>query len=684
TNTSHNYLVRIGMDNDWQAIAGGDRYTVALKIDGSLWAWGDCQLDDGTNTNYNSPVRIGTNTDWAAVAAGAYHTLALKTDGSLWAWGWNYLGQLGDGTNTDRNYLVRIGMDNDWQAMTGGDGHTIATKTDGSLWAWGWNDLYQLGDGTDTNRYAPIRVGANNDWAATEAGSAHTLTIKTDGSLWVWGNNFNGQLGIGTTPGSNTPVRIGTDNDWGGSRVYTKDFTITVIEDDSYNYTAYMIPHETTLNFGDTLLVDVMLKGNINYTQITADIAFDEDLLEFDGYTYLNGWVANVSTLDSGNISVRSMPSSNMVLGVSCVDEVKIATLKFKDKGDHEGEIIETTLDFDSVFVAPAGAVREFSVAPSKPVTVSITHGGKNQDQDPYGIEAGDPIFAARLERREMNRPPNGTAVQNFPRVIIPGVDTAINLSEPSGFTSMLATGEPAAYIEHEATGETDIQFSELAISQASGIAGEKCSPNEGIIAKSAITNDTGFPMKLSSIYVMRSFYQTSFFLGPAAIPTYNVDPANGYSYWDQKYYHYLLWEKPVKLSVLIPDPTGTETEGGVTYREIKFTNVAGNEWLFLPEFDNYHEAWYGLDSKAAYDATTVADALNNHSIGSFVPASPIIIEPGDKAIIRWGWYYGYTDLTIALNDNPSPTNSSHWTGINLQQHMGFTGVFGVKLTPWQ
>ena len=32
------------------------------------------------------------------IAAGSGHTVALKTDGSLWAWGDNTYGQLGDGT----------------------------------------------------------------------------------------------------------------------------------------------------------------------------------------------------------------------------------------------------------------------------------------------------------------------------------------------------------------------------------------------------------------------------------------------------------------------------------------------------------------------------------------------------------------------------------------------------------
>jgi hypothetical protein len=43
----------------------------------------------------SSPVQIGS--DWQALAAGGYHSLALKQDGSLWAWGVNWFGQLGDG-----------------------------------------------------------------------------------------------------------------------------------------------------------------------------------------------------------------------------------------------------------------------------------------------------------------------------------------------------------------------------------------------------------------------------------------------------------------------------------------------------------------------------------------------------------------------------------------------------------
>jgi alpha-tubulin suppressor-like RCC1 family protein len=216
-----------------QAIAAGGVHSVALRADGTLWAWGENQYGQlGIGTFYtnapygtNTPQRIGSDTNWQAVAAGFRHTVALGTDGTLWAWGDNYIGQLGNGTYTRTNTPQRIGNDTNWQAIAAGFEHAVALRADGTLWAWGNNSVGQLGIGTFTTNYpfginTPQRIGTNSGWQAISAGVAHTVALRTDGTLWAWGANQLGQLGIGTfttndvPSGLNTPQQIGTDADW--------------------------------------------------------------------------------------------------------------------------------------------------------------------------------------------------------------------------------------------------------------------------------------------------------------------------------------------------------------------------------------------------------------------------------------------------------------------------------------
>ena len=59
------------------------------------------------------------------VAAGWYHTVALKGDGTLWAWGYNYYGQLGDGTATNKSSPLQVGTATNWQAVAAGYSHTL-------------------------------------------------------------------------------------------------------------------------------------------------------------------------------------------------------------------------------------------------------------------------------------------------------------------------------------------------------------------------------------------------------------------------------------------------------------------------------------------------------------------------------------------------------------------------------
>lgn len=204
----------------WEKISAGVNYTMGIRQDGTLWAWGqntNGQLGVGNAiTQTTGAVPVGAANNWASVAAGNGFTLAIRTDGTLWAWGWNNNGQLGLGDNTDRNLPVQVGTGNNWAtvAVSISGSHVAAIKTDGTLWTWGLNTNGQLGLGTTTPQNTPVQVGTGSDWAFVAAGGAFTFALKTNGTLWAWGLNSNGQLGIGSTTQQTSPVQAGTDNNW--------------------------------------------------------------------------------------------------------------------------------------------------------------------------------------------------------------------------------------------------------------------------------------------------------------------------------------------------------------------------------------------------------------------------------------------------------------------------------------
>jgi len=198
------------------SVAAGHDHSLALKRDGSLWAWGrnvEGHLGLGDRDARDRPTRVGDDGDWAAVAAGRGHTVALKRDGSLWAWGDERLGALGLGDAFDRDRPTRVGGDSDWVALAAGWAHTHALKRDGSLWAWGWNDKGQLGLGDRDDRDRPTRVGGDSDWAAVAAGWSHTLALKRDGSLWACGDTHAGGHGYRSADPDRL-TRIAGDSDW--------------------------------------------------------------------------------------------------------------------------------------------------------------------------------------------------------------------------------------------------------------------------------------------------------------------------------------------------------------------------------------------------------------------------------------------------------------------------------------
>lgn len=118
-------------------------------------------------------------------AVGASHTLALKADGTLWAWGQNTYGQLGDGTTDAHATPVPIASAVSWEAVAAGTAHSVALKADGTLWAWGRNNYGQLGNGaSDQDPHpTPVKIGAGTTWVAIAAGAYHALGERSSSNI---------------------------------------------------------------------------------------------------------------------------------------------------------------------------------------------------------------------------------------------------------------------------------------------------------------------------------------------------------------------------------------------------------------------------------------------------------------------------------------------------------------------
>lgn len=203
---------QVGTDLNWQTISAGNSHNLALKSTGTLWAWGrngDGQIGIGSNASmFTSPQQIGTATNWNKISAGDEFCIALKTDGTLWAWGDNTYGQLGDNSAIDKNAPVQIGTQTDWIQISAGTDHVLALKSNGTLWAWGRNNVGQFGTASPLSSLVPIQIGTDTNWNQIFAAREHSIALKTDSTYWVWGANSNGQFGNGTTTSSATPTAI--------------------------------------------------------------------------------------------------------------------------------------------------------------------------------------------------------------------------------------------------------------------------------------------------------------------------------------------------------------------------------------------------------------------------------------------------------------------------------------------
>jgi alpha-tubulin suppressor-like RCC1 family protein len=214
--------VRIGTFTDAYKIAKGNLHALMIrktwnvdKWDYTLWATGrnnSGQLGAFSLADQGEFAQVGTDTDWEDIACGLDFSVAIK-GGKLLTCGLNTTARTGQNTTTGNTEAwTEADAATGWTSIAAGSIHGFGVKN-GELYTWGSNGQGRTGLGTTTgSTVVPTKVGSDTDWSHGTCGSDFTMVIKTNGGLWGFGRG--GRIGDGTATQRNNPVQVGEDTDW--------------------------------------------------------------------------------------------------------------------------------------------------------------------------------------------------------------------------------------------------------------------------------------------------------------------------------------------------------------------------------------------------------------------------------------------------------------------------------------
>ena len=245
-------VVRVKRSADTVAVpmvASGNNFTMALREDGTVWAWGlnsSGQLGDGTKVTRSYPVRV-KNTDGTGllenivyIAAGGSSAVAIDKDGRVYGWGSGTSNGLGSKQESllpspvVTSYEETVIETDDGEgnvvkettvtktelvgavAAAGGANHMLVLMGNGQVYAWGANSYGQVGINTTDNVYVATLVQKSNgiepieDAVKVSAISNTSLILTSDGQVYAWGQNVTGTATVGYHATVNLGGYLGT------------------------------------------------------------------------------------------------------------------------------------------------------------------------------------------------------------------------------------------------------------------------------------------------------------------------------------------------------------------------------------------------------------------------------------------------------------------------------------------
>ncbi len=189
-----------------KAIAVGEAHGLALRHDGTVWAWGSDQFGQaGGFGNRVNPVKVPGLPPIKAITATSYGSFALDEAGNVWSWGQSLvLGRPGDTAPARIDGLTGV------KAISAGNYNVFALMGDATVKAWGDNWFGRVGvyRGDDI---APATIPGLTDVLEVNGAEFHGMALTRSGAVYAWGRNEGKGLNGGDSPPdhSQSPILSG-------------------------------------------------------------------------------------------------------------------------------------------------------------------------------------------------------------------------------------------------------------------------------------------------------------------------------------------------------------------------------------------------------------------------------------------------------------------------------------------
>ncbi len=234
-------------------ITTGETYSLAIRADGTVWAWGDYNHgaeDANSKTKSKVPVMIGTfsaletsseivlkTSETTNIGISAkekfnvfydydkepedytYESLNpeiadINAEGTIIGVQIGKTRVIATDKETGEKFSVIVTVIENTKVavpqIDGGNGFAVTLKADGTIWTWGYNPEGALGDGTYETALIPRRANVVSTYSDIAVGKDFAIARRADGTVWAWGSNAHGQLGIGSH--KNAPKLVQTYN----------------------------------------------------------------------------------------------------------------------------------------------------------------------------------------------------------------------------------------------------------------------------------------------------------------------------------------------------------------------------------------------------------------------------------------------------------------------------------------